>query len=50
MREVQANLLRHNAATCREHCLRQQGFVDIFKSIKAEENDKALALLPGVLK
>ncbi|CAK0782572.1 hypothetical protein CVIRNUC_005784 [Coccomyxa viridis] len=34
----------------REHCLRQQGFVDIFKSIKAEENDKALALLPGVLK
>ena len=50
MREVQANVLRHNAATCREHCLRQQGFVDIFKSIKAEENDKALALLPGVLK
>ena len=48
--KVQVNLLCHIAAHCREHCLRQQGFVDIFKSVKAEENDKALALLQGVLK
>ena len=35
---------------CREHCLRQQGFTDVFRDVKAEENAKALALLPGVLR
>lgn len=35
---------------CREQCLRQQGFTDVFKAIKAEENEKALALLPGILR
>ncbi|CAL5228788.1 g11981 [Coccomyxa viridis] len=34
----------------REHCLRQQGFRDVFRDIKAEENAKALDLLPGVLR
>ena len=48
--KVHVFLLCHNAVHCREQCLRQQGFVDIFKDIKATENDKALALLPGILK
>ena len=35
---------------CREQCLRQQGFSDVFRDVKAEENKKALALLPAVLR
>lgn len=34
----------------REACLRQEGFEDVFKSVKTEENEKALALLPAVLR
>jgi hypothetical protein len=33
----------------RDACLRQQGFTDVFAAVKAEENAKALDLLPGVL-
>ncbi|KAK9908314.1 hypothetical protein WJX75_005862 [Coccomyxa subellipsoidea] len=36
--------------TLREACLRQEGFEDVFKSVKTEENEKALALLPAVLR
>ncbi|EIE21322.1 hypothetical protein COCSUDRAFT_53962 [Coccomyxa subellipsoidea C-169] len=36
--------------TLREACLRQEGFEDVFRSVKAEENDKALALLPELLR
>ena len=34
----------------REECLRKQGYEDVFKTVKTEENEKALALLPGVLR
>ena len=33
----------------REACLRQEGFEDVFAAVKAEENDKALQLLPSIL-
>ncbi|KAG2500599.1 hypothetical protein HYH03_001367 [Edaphochlamys debaryana] len=33
----------------REDCLHAAGFTDIFAGVKAEENQRALALLPGVL-
>lgn len=33
----------------REKCLRQEGFKDVFKRVKDEENAKALQLLPGIL-
>lgn len=33
----------------REECLRAAGFEDIFSSVKAEENNRALGLLPSVL-
>ncbi|KAJ3086796.1 hypothetical protein HK102_012446 [Quaeritorhiza haematococci] len=34
----------------REQCLREMGFVDIFKGIKQIENDAAAKTLPGLLK
>lgn len=30
--------------------MRDEGFEDIFRAIKAEENDKALKVLPSVLR
>ncbi|BDA44552.1 4'-phosphopantetheine phosphatase [Coccomyxa sp. Obi] len=47
---------RHVTPSCislcalREECLRKQGYEDVFATVKAEENEKALALLPGVLR
>ncbi len=46
----------HPLANClelcrlREQALRDAGFTDVFRQIKAEENDKALLLLPTVCK
>ena len=34
----------------REECLRAAGFCDLFASVKAVETDRALALLPSVLR
>lgn len=34
----------------RDWCLRAEGFHDPFRTVKAEENAKALALLPTVIK
>jgi hypothetical protein len=33
----------------RDRCLRAEGFQDPFRAVKAEENEKALALLPDVI-
>lgn len=38
------------AVLCREACLKGEGFWDPFKPVKDEENNKALKLLPGILK
>lgn len=34
---------------CREECLHNEGFEDVFRQVKDEENNKALLLLPDVL-
>ncbi|CAI5476146.1 unnamed protein product [Closterium sp. Yama58-4] len=39
-----------NLCRLREVCLTEAGFKDIFKKTKAEENEKALAMLPATLK
>ncbi|CAI5985472.1 unnamed protein product [Closterium sp. NIES-64] len=39
-----------NLCRLREVCLTEAGFNDIFKKTKAEENEKALAMLPATLK
>eukprot|EP00897_Mesotaenium_endlicherianum_P007483 jgi/Mesen1/6763/ME000346S05945 len=39
-----------NLCRLREIVLREVGFEDIFRKVKGEENEKALALLPAVLK
>ena len=39
----------HEHTARREDSLRREGFVDVFKQVKAEENAKALQLLPNVI-
>lgn len=36
--------------TCRDRCLRAEYFRDPFRTVKADENSKALALLPAVIR
>jgi hypothetical protein len=42
----------HSRVMCtgRDRCLRAEGFQDAFRTVKAEENAKALALLPTVIR
>jgi len=45
---VKGQLNCHRLCELREECLIRSGFKDIFESIKAQENDAALNLLPGI--
>jgi len=45
---VALSLRRH--PICRDGCLRKQGFADCFKGVKEDEDAKALALMPSILR